>query len=97
MSLGKEDYLAALNTMASGGWIGTKIYDVLLLRCAARCAVERIYTFNLGDFSSWLCPVYKRKYAHHDPARNPSPVNPVTCRRRLHRGCVAARAAGAVT
>jgi hypothetical protein len=22
----------------------------LLLRCAARCTVERIYTFNLGDF-----------------------------------------------
>ncbi len=36
--------------MASGGWIGAKIYDALLLRCAARCAVERIYTFNLGDF-----------------------------------------------
>ena len=48
--IGKEDYLEALNTMASGGWIGAKLYDVLLLRCAARCAVERIYTFNLGDF-----------------------------------------------
>jgi len=36
--------------MASGGWIGAKIYDALLLRCAAGCAVERIYTFNLGDF-----------------------------------------------
>ena len=50
VSLGKEDYLEALNTMASGGWIGAKIYDALLLRCAARCAVKRIYTFNLGDF-----------------------------------------------
>jgi len=26
-----------------------KIYDALLIRCAAKC-VERIYTFNLGDF-----------------------------------------------
>ena len=50
VSLGKEDYLEALNTMARGGWIGAKIYDVLLLRCAARCAVKRIYTFNLADF-----------------------------------------------
>jgi predicted nucleic acid-binding protein len=50
VSLGKKDYLEALNTMASGGWIGAKIYDALLLRGAARCAVERIYTFNLGDF-----------------------------------------------
>jgi predicted nucleic acid-binding protein len=48
--IGKEDYLEALNTMASGGWTGAKIYDALLLHCAARCAVERIYTFNLGDF-----------------------------------------------
>lgn len=48
--LGKEDYLEALSTMGSGGWIGAKIYDALLLRCAARCEVERIYTFNLGDF-----------------------------------------------
>ena len=50
VSLGKEDYLEAINTMASGGWRAAKIYDALLLCCAARCAVERIYTFNLGDF-----------------------------------------------
>ena len=50
VSLGEEDYLEAMNTMARGGWSGAKIYDALLLRCAARCAVERIYTFNLGDF-----------------------------------------------
>jgi hypothetical protein len=48
LSLGKEDYLGALNTIAGGGWIGAKIYNVLLLRCAARCAVERIYTFKSG-------------------------------------------------
>ena len=48
--IGKEDYLEALNTVGSGGWSGTKIYDALLLSCAARCTVERIYTFNLGDF-----------------------------------------------
>lgn len=37
--------------MASGGWSGARIFDVLLLlRCAAKSAVERIYTFNLGDF-----------------------------------------------
>jgi predicted nucleic acid-binding protein len=56
VSISKEDYLEALNTMASGGRIGAKIYDVLLLHCAARCAVERIYTFNLGDFRQ-LAPI----------------------------------------
>ena len=53
VSIGEADYLEALNAMGSGGWIGAKIYDALLLRCAARCAVERIYTFNLGVFRQW--------------------------------------------
>ena len=48
--IGKEDYLEALNAMATGGWIGAKIYDALLLRCAGMCGAERIYTFNLADF-----------------------------------------------
>ncbi len=48
--LAKKDYLDALSMMASGGWTGAKIYDALLLRCAAKCSVARIYTFNLGDF-----------------------------------------------
>jgi predicted nucleic acid-binding protein len=60
VSLGKEDYLEALNTTASGGWIGTKIYDALLLRCAARCGIERIYTFNLEDFKQ-LAPAGLRE------------------------------------
>ena len=59
--LGKKDYLEAMNTMASGGWSGAKIYDALLLRCAARCAVERIYTFNLGDFRQLAPPALQEK------------------------------------
>ena len=59
--LGKEDYLEAMNIMASGGWSGAKIYDALLLRCAARCAVERIYTFNLGDFRQLAPPGLQEK------------------------------------
>ena len=43
------DYLEAMNTVATGGWSGAKIYDPLL-RCAANCPAERIYTFNLRDF-----------------------------------------------
>ena len=54
--LRKEDYLEAMNTMASGGWSGAKIYDALLLGCAARSMVERIYTFNLGDFRQLAPP-----------------------------------------
>jgi hypothetical protein len=34
-----------------GGWAGTKIFDALQLAAAAKCKAERIYTFNLGDFT----------------------------------------------
>ena len=68
VSIGTEDYLEALNTMASGGWTGAKIYDALLLRCAARCTAERIYTFISGISGSWLRRVYVRRFAHHDEA-----------------------------
>jgi predicted nucleic acid-binding protein len=47
---GKDEYLQALAWVRDGGWSGAKIYDALLLACAARCPAERIYTFNLGDF-----------------------------------------------
>lgn len=46
----KTDYLEALAAMRDGGWSGARIYDALLLRCAAKCSVDRIYTFNLADF-----------------------------------------------
>ena len=48
--LAKRDYLEALTAVQHGGWIGAKIYDALLLMCAAKCGADRIYTFNLGDF-----------------------------------------------
>lgn len=46
----KADYLGALTVMKDGGWSGAKIYDALLIHCAAKCSVDRIYTFNLADF-----------------------------------------------
>lgn len=46
----KEEYLEALNSVSAGGWVGGKIYDALLLQCAARSGAERIYTFNLADY-----------------------------------------------
>jgi predicted nucleic acid-binding protein len=47
---GEAEYLQALAAVQDSGWPGTKIYDALLLACAARSGAERIYTFNLGDF-----------------------------------------------
>lgn len=57
----KEDYLEALNTVATGGLIGAKIYDALLLRCAGKCGAERIYTFNLADFTQLAPEGLQRK------------------------------------
>jgi len=45
-----DDYMEALDSVAKSGWIGAKIYDVLLLGCAAKCTPDRIYTFNVADF-----------------------------------------------
>ena len=52
----KEDYVAALSSVGNGGWSGPKIYDALLLRCATKRGVKRIYTFNLGDFRQLAPP-----------------------------------------
>lgn len=50
ISLDKSDYMDALQIVRDGGWAGAKIYDALILCCAAKCNAERIYTFNLRDF-----------------------------------------------
>jgi predicted nucleic acid-binding protein len=54
-----DDYLRALDVVGGGGFAGPKIYDALLLQCAARCKVKCIYTFNLGDFNK-LAPAALR-------------------------------------
>ena len=56
VSVVKKDYLEALATVERGSWGGAKIYDALILNCAAKCAADRIYTFNLSDFQL-LAPV----------------------------------------
>jgi predicted nucleic acid-binding protein len=48
--IARKDYLEAMKAVVDGGWSGAKIYDALILGCAARSGAERIYTFNLTDF-----------------------------------------------
>lgn len=57
----KQDYVEALAVTAKGGWVGAKIYDALLLRCASSCGAERIYTFNLADFRKLASEELQRK------------------------------------
>jgi predicted nucleic acid-binding protein len=58
--IGKKDYIEALRLVRDGGWPGAKIYEALLIGCAARCGAERIYTFNLNDFRQ-LAPNLEEK------------------------------------
>lgn len=59
--LAKRDYLEVLATVQQGGWSGAKIYDALLLQCAAKTDAERIYTFNLRDFRALAPPALQSK------------------------------------
>lgn len=59
--IGRDDYVEALNVVAHGGWSGARIYDVLILRCAASCSAERIYTFNLRDFKQFAPAALQEK------------------------------------
>lgn len=58
--VGKEDYTDALRLVADGGWGGAKIYDALIIGCAAKSQADRIYTFNLMDFRQ-LAPSLEEK------------------------------------
>jgi len=58
--VGKKDYTDALRLVGDGGWGGAKIYDALLIGCAARSEADRIYTFNLTDFRQ-LAPNLEEK------------------------------------
>lgn len=58
--IAKKDYTEALRLVSDGGWAGAKIYDALLIGCAAECGADRIYTFNLRDFRQ-LAPNLEEK------------------------------------
>jgi len=43
-------YEAAVATCVRMGLAGGKVYDALLLECARKAKLQRIYTFNTSDF-----------------------------------------------
>lgn len=61
VTLAREDYVAVIQDMGARGIPGARIYDALLLRCAANSAVERILTFNLKDFSELAADAQREK------------------------------------
>ena len=52
VSLNTEEYFAAIQNTASRGFIGGRIYDSLLLACAAKCKAQAVYTWNLKHYQS---------------------------------------------
>jgi len=52
VSLQDDEYFETIQNTADKGLTGGKIYDALLLQCAAKCKAETIYTWNLKHFRS---------------------------------------------
>lgn len=61
VSLVSADYAAFLREATGSGIQGGKIYDALLLKCAARTAADRVYTLNLKHFQSIAVPEMIKK------------------------------------
>jgi predicted nucleic acid-binding protein len=60
ISLGREEYWAAIARAAEVGIAGGTIYDALLARCALKAKAEIIYTWNVGHFRQFGGEVAKR-------------------------------------
>lgn len=52
VSLDENEYAETIEQTAGRGFASGRIYDALILRCAAKAAAERIYTWNLKHFRS---------------------------------------------
>jgi len=46
----RDDYLWVLRHVARAGGRSGQVYDALILKCAERAAVDKIYTWNLAHF-----------------------------------------------
>lgn len=52
ISLSLDEYFAVIRDAASRGFAGGRIYDALLLACAAKCKPHSVYTWNLKHYQS---------------------------------------------
>lgn len=50
VSLEQDEYLETIQRSAELGFTSGRIYDALLLRAAAKCRAQAIYTWNLKHF-----------------------------------------------
>lgn len=52
VSLTADEYVRTIQDAASQGFTGGRIYDALLLACAAKSKARAIYTWNLKHYQS---------------------------------------------
>jgi predicted nucleic acid-binding protein len=60
--LEESEYFETINRAAELGLTSGRIYDALLLRCAAKCKAQTIYTWNLRHFQAMapdLAPIIR--------------------------------------
>jgi predicted nucleic acid-binding protein len=50
VTLTEDEYYRAMEQTAAQGFVSGRIYDALLLRCAAKAKAEVVYTWNLKHF-----------------------------------------------
>lgn len=50
VTLTEDEYFSTIEQTAERGLVSGRIYDALLLRCAAKVKAEAIYTWNLKHF-----------------------------------------------
>lgn len=60
VSLVEAEYVHTIEQAAARGFASGRVYDALLLGCAAKCAAEVIYTWNLKHFKA-LDPAQAQK------------------------------------
>jgi predicted nucleic acid-binding protein len=52
ISLSADEYFAAIQDAGSRGFTGGRVYDALLLACAAKSKAQAVYTWNLRHYQS---------------------------------------------
>jgi predicted nucleic acid-binding protein len=52
VSLSPEEYFSTIQDISSRGFTGGRVYDALLLACAAKSKAQTVYTWNLKHYQS---------------------------------------------
>jgi len=52
VTLDEDEYYETIEQAAERGFVSGRIYDALLLRCAAKIKAEVIYTWNVKHFKA---------------------------------------------